>query len=458
MKDSILTHSSWTLITMITFFVGSQLAPSSKKSDQSLMGKGSDINAERAKNYQLLNAPRSSKMKSSGTALTQGSAEDFRPRGLAGRSRSNPSSAKSSDSSDFMNQKGPLNKKQLQDLVQLAVKSTNPIERRKAFDRLLEEMRSDTFTYEQAMTIRHAMHHGGADGEQWRTFDYAWGANDPASAVAEIDKIPEQYRRGFTSNMLPGLASVEPRTAIGIVESMEGEMRQQMTGRLLEGLADYDVGFATDYVFDMAESGDPNASQYMRKLAREVMETAGFEGGIEWAESLQEGALQAAALRSVANEYANNDPQAAAQWAEQFVGTEQNSRLFGEIVREWGNKEAASVWVESLEPSQGQRDALSAVYGHRGATSPEQALKEIQAMPQSADKDFALNGFISGLAHQDGEAAVAWAAEIDMPGMREAAMVRAAKQYYKQDRQATEEWFVASGLPSESWRQIVSSK
>ena len=85
-------------------------------------------------------------------------------------------------------------------------------------------------------------------------------------------------------------------------------------------------------------------------------------------------------------------------------------------------------------------------------------MKEIQAMPQSSDKDFALNGFISGLAHQDGEAAVAWAAEINMPGMREAAMVRAAKQYYRQDRQATEEWFVASGLPAESWRQIVSSK
>ena len=77
-------------------------------------------------------------------------------------------------------------------------------------------------------------------------------------------------------------------------------------------------------------------------------------------------------------------------------------------------------------------------------------------MPQFADKVFALNGFISGLTHQNGEEIAAWAAEIDIPGMREAAMVRAVKEYYKQDRQATEEWFVASGLPSESWRQIVS--
>ena len=119
-----------------------------------------------------------------------------------------------------------------------------------------------------------------------------------------------------------------------------------------------------------------------------------------------------------------------------------------------GDKEAASAWVDSLEPGQGQKDAISAVYGFKGARTPEKALQEIQAMPQSDNKDFALNGFISGLAGQDGEAAVAWAEEITRPGMREAAMVRAAKQYFKQDSSATQEWFVSSGLPVETWYQI----
>ena len=105
--------------------------------------------------------------------------------------------------------------------------------------------------------------------------------------------------------MLPGLASVEPQTAIGLVEAMDGEMKQQMTGRLIEGLTDYDVNFATDYVMDMAENGDPNVAQYMKRLAKEVMETTGLEGGLNWVEGLEEGSLQATALRGVANEYAN---------------------------------------------------------------------------------------------------------------------------------------------------------
>ena len=61
------------------------------------------------------------------------------------------------------------------------------------------------------------------------------------------------------------VGSVEPQTAIGLVEAMDGEMKQQMTGRLIEGLTDYDVNFATDYVMDMAESGDPNIAQHMKR-------------------------------------------------------------------------------------------------------------------------------------------------------------------------------------------------
>ena len=454
MDKKVFIHTFWGLFTASTFWVGTLLAPSSiidfKTKDQ--RAKNEETPNQRGVSLSLVRG--SGKLIPSKQSSSSDLELEVLPRGLAGRAKSSSSSVNRSSIFESPSKRPPLSKAEIKTLVDLAIKSSDPIERRRAFDRLLEEMKSDSFTYEQAMSIRIAMHKGGANGDQWRTFDYAWGANDPASAIKEIDNIPEQYRRGFTSNMLPGLASVEPQTAIGIVEAMDGEMRQQMTGRLIEGLADYDINFATDYVMEMAENGDPNIAQHMKRLAKEVMETTGLEGGLDWVGSLEEGALQATALRSVANEYANEMPEEAAKWAEQFIGNDQNSRIFGEIVREWGDQEAASAWVDSLEPSQGQKDAISAVYGFKGARTPEQALQEIQAMPQSANKDFALNGFISGLAGQDGEAAVAWASEITMPGMRESAMVRAAKQYYKQDSSATQEWFVSSGLPVEAWYQI----
>ena len=458
MDKKVFIHSFWGFFTVATFWIGTLFAPPSSVAHKN--------NVQRKKNEDTPNqrGVSLSLMRGIGTSTLAKSSSLSDPelevlsRGLAGRVESSFSSVNRSSIFASPSKRPPLSKAEIKTLVDLAIKSSDPIERRKAFDRLLEEMKSDSFNYEQAMNIRIAMHQGGASGDQWRTFDYAWGANDPASAIKEIDNIPEQYRRGFTSNMLPGLASVEPQTAIGIVEAMEGEMRQQMTGRLIEGLADYDINFATDYVIEMAESGDPNIAQHMKRLAKEVMETTGLEGGLEWVENLEEGALQATALRSVANEYANERPEEAAKWSEQFIGNDQNARIFGEIVREWGDKEAAAAWVDSLEPGQGQKDAISAVYGFKGSRTPEKALQEIQAMPQSDNKDFALNGFISGLAGQDGEAAVAWAEEITRPGMRTAAMVRAAKQYFKQDSSATQEWFVSSGLPIEAWYQISGTK
>lgn len=450
MKSLLVTHSFWFLFTVGMFVAGSYFAARDSAPPPSSSNQ----------HGQAVRLPSLSKLSSGGLEVnaSSGSTKGANDQGSGGTAnvplQPEFAARKPVEAKDLP----PLTERQIEELVVAALKSSNPVERRKNFDRLLQQMESDSFSVEQAMMMRSAMHEHGANGEQWRLFDYAWGANDPAAAVAHIDEIAEKHRAGFTSNMLPGLASVDPHTAVDLVSAMEGKMQQQMTGRLLEGLADYDAGFATDYVFELAESGNPNAANHMKRLAHEVLSTSGFNKGLRWAESLQAGPLQAAALVRVANEYANQDPQAAAKWSEQFVRAEQNSRMFGEVVREWGNVGQASEWVDSLEPSLAKLDALSAVYGFRGAQQPHEAVQQIMEMEPSPDRNFAINGFISGLAHQDGEAAVTWAAEITDPGMREAAMVRAGKQYFQQDSEAAIEWLAGSGLPERTWEKVTAVK
>ena len=79
-------------------------------------------------------------------------------------------------------------------------------------------------------------------------------------------------------------------------------------------------------------------------------------------------------------------------------------------------------------------------------------------MPQSSDRNQAINGFIRGLAGHDGATAVDWAAEITQPAMREAAMVRAGKQFYRQDQQGATAWFQSSGLSAKAWEQVTGSR
>jgi len=425
MLRSVLTHSGWLFVTIATYLAGTHFAR------QSLSDEAVDLTRTKSRD---------------------------RPSAIGSNQPGAPSKAPlifSDEIASLSDQHEPIGTEGLNALVLAAIKSSSPIERRKAFDRILNAIRSESFTAELAVAIRKEMFVNGASGEMWQLFDYAWGRNHPDAAIAYIDQIPERYKDRYTGSMLPGLASNYPERAIGLVAAMEVKLRRQMTDRLLEGLVDFDPAFATDYVIGLHRDGDSNARGYMNRLAREMLQDGGFESGLAWAETLPAGPLQGAALVPVANEFAKRDPNGAAQWAEGYIGQRDASRIFGEVVREWGDWQAASAWVGSLEEGQGQRDALSAVYGFRGATEPHDAVRDIIGMQQSPDRDFAINGFISGLAHRDGEAAVLWAAEIETPGMREAAMIRAGRQFFRQDQQAASDWFSNSGLPDNRWSQIA---
>ena len=448
MNRALTTHGTWFLVTGMLFVAGNQLARHGSSVDQ----RGSTNHAQKLSSlatspirYPKNPTPRVAPDDQS-LSLANGANVGTSP--TTGTSHQ-PTTDKTT---------APLTESQINDLAIIATKSSDPTERRKAFDRLLQEMQADTFTREQAMMMRSALHENGANGEQWRAFDYAWGANDPETALAHVDEIDLKYRKGFASNMLPGLASVEPQMAIDLVATFDSSQQFQMRTRLIEGLTVYDIGFATDYVSQLAEDRVPGAARHIGRLTHEVLSTAGFEEGIAWAEELSPGQVQASALRRVAHEYTNKAPAEAADWATQFVGQDQNSRLFGEVVRQWGDWQTANDWVESLEPSLAKQDALSAIYGFRGSQEPHEAVQDILNMPASDDRNFAINGFISGLAHQDGEAAVSWAAEITSEGMRQSAMIRAGKQFYQQDQQAATDWFNASGLPDNAWNQIVQAK
>jgi hypothetical protein len=166
----------------------------------------------------------------------------------------------------------PLSDARIEAVVLDSIRSSDPLERRRAFDRLLQEMPSDTFTIEQAMHVRSLMHENGASGEQWRLFDYAWAANDPEAAIAHIDEIPEEYRNGFLSNMLPGLASAAPQSAVDLFQSFDSDLQGQLRRRLHEGLIDHDIELATNYVFDAADPERPDwrhMDTFTRELANE---------------------------------------------------------------------------------------------------------------------------------------------------------------------------------------------
>ncbi len=378
-RRALKTHGCWFLFTCATFLAGSLLRPQETNSESANRTAPTEhsLTATVTPAENATNARAAASADDSTTASSKGgNVSGFKEALLPSGAHSSPKRTHSTPQ--------PLTKEEILDLVLTSIKSRDPIERRKAFDRLLQEMQSDSFTMEQAMAARSAMGQNGANGEQWRLFDYAWGANHPHVAVAHIDEIPDRYRKGFMGNMLPGLASAEPRMAIELFEGLEPSMQGHFRRRLYEGLIDHNIDSATDYVYNAANPEKPDWRP-MDTFARELANEQGIEGTLAWASELPEGSLR-------------------------------------------GN-------------------AWSAAYAKWTSQDPHAAVQSIVDMPHSADRNQAINGFISSLAGQDPEAAVTWAAEITEPGMRESAMVRAGVQFFKQDPGAANEWFQSSGLP-----------
>ncbi len=371
MKQTLVRNGSWILLPIGTFMLGLALAPQHHAPVDSLTV------ATVADELTPLTRP---------TDLTRKEASGVPDSAPQPDEEAPQIRAWSSDS--------PLSDARIEAVVLDSIRSSDPLERRRAFDRLLQEMRSDTFTIEQAMHMRSLMHENSASGEQWRLFDYAWGANDPEAAIAHIDEISEEYRNGFLSNMLPGLASAAPQSAVNLFQSFDSDLQRQLRRRLYEGLIDHDIELATNYVFEAADPERPDWRP-MDMFTRELANEQGIDQVLEWAADLPEGSLR-------------------------------------------GN-------------------AWSAAYAKWTSEDPRAVSEAILDLPPSADRDQAINGFVSALAGQDPEAAVLWAAEIGGDGLRESAMVRVGARYFQQDPSAAAAWFDSSGLPDSTLREMTPS-
>ncbi|MCB1097769.1 MAG: zinc-binding dehydrogenase [Verrucomicrobiae bacterium] len=132
----------------------------------------------------------------------------------------------------------------LKDLARQAVRDPNPIKRRLAFTRLLEAL-----SPENALTIREQLVELGADGDQWRDFNYTWGALTGKEAFS-FAAASEESDLDAT---LSGWASASPFEAIALLNDLPEELRNdpdRLAKSVVAGLADRDRNLATDLILN----------------------------------------------------------------------------------------------------------------------------------------------------------------------------------------------------------------
>lgn len=332
-----------------------------------------------------------------------GSQNGLEHRGVLGRSSSvsgrtvNSTSVRDSrkmrEGADKSRRDNQLSEDEIDFLVRDSIKSRSPIERRQAIDQILQKMRNLEMSFEDVLSIGEALKEQGANDE-WELLGYAMGVYQSNDAIAHLDKLPAEERVGFIENIIPGLASENPELAINLFESLEPNEQAKVRPEFLSGLVDNDAAIATDYIYDSSDL-ENYSWRPMAELTRELVKDEGLHPTLDWANELPQG------------------PQ--------------------------------------------RRDAWSSAYAVWASKDPVAAGESLNQLPDGADRNLAINGFVSAHVHQDGEMAMTWIDAISEPGLRDAAMIRVGRQYFQRDPAAATQWYSSGGVAPSIWEQVKNS-
>jgi hypothetical protein len=104
-----------------------------------------------------------------------------------------------------------------------------------------------------APKIRTQLAELGGEPDQWRDFNFSWGALGGKSAFDS----PGNTRKGALGDTLAGWAAAKPEEALAMFENLPAALegkREELTNRIVSGLADSNRVLATDLVPELRRS------------------------------------------------------------------------------------------------------------------------------------------------------------------------------------------------------------
>ncbi len=295
----------------------------------------------------------------------------------------------------------------------------SPLERREIFDRILRNL-----TAENAKLLREQIVHLDSNSSEFRDFHYQWGAIAGEEAVLNGAETEERDM----ATTLAGWASADPEAALAYFNGLEPDQQNGsgLKWGAISGLAQVDPNLAVQFAMDRQQAGDREATRLVDYLAREVIKSGDPASAASWATTLPAGDLQDAAVRRVAEEYADENPVAAIDWA------------------------------NSLPEGNGKNRALEESFSEWARENPQAAADRLSALPDSPERDAATYGYARRVAWEDPVAGIEWANTIADDGTRTRALMDTGRAYFRRDAEAAKNWLPNSGLNEKQQKDLLS--
>jgi hypothetical protein len=306
-------------------------------------------------------------------------------------------------------------------IIQLGIdlkSASGPLERREIFNQILANL-----TPENAKLMREQIVHLDTDSSEFRDFHYQWGALAGEEAVLN----GAETRERDMATTLSGWASADPDGALAYFNSLDANQqnRSDLKWGAITGLTRVDPNLAVSFAMERMEGGDRDATRLMDRVAREVIRSGDPADAANWATTVPAGAMQDAAIRRVAEEYAEQDPVGAVGWASTLPAGDGRNRAMRESFSEWARED------------------------------PQAAANRLSSLPDSPERDSAAYGYATRVAWEDPVAGIEWANTIADERTRTRALMDTGRAYFRRDVNAAREWLSNSGLNAEQQRQVL---
>lgn len=393
MKPSHLIHLVWAIVAAAAFLIGSR-NHDSEDSDESQVKEESGVTGRGLSSR--------SRVGSEGPGSGRGIA---RERGDFGSFDESPT--------------GNLSESEIRQLGLDLKAARSPLERREIFDHILRNL-----TAENAKLLREQIVHLDSNSSEFRDFHYQWGAIAGQEAVLHGAETEERDM----ATTLAGWASANPEAALVYFNGLEPDQQNGsgLKWGAISGLAQVDPNLAVQFAMDRQQAGDREATRLVDYLAREVIKSGDPANAASWATTLPAGDLQDAAVRRVAEEYAEENPIAAIDWA------------------------------NSLPEGNGKNRALEESFAEWARENPQAAADRLSALPDSPERDAATYGYARRVAWEDPVAGIEWANTIADDGTRTRALMDTGRAYFRRDAEAAKNWLPNSGLNEKQQKDLLS--
>lgn len=322
----------------------------------------------------------------------------------------------------------PPSAREMDAAIREAFGEPDPLKRNRMLAELMEQLTPENI--EAAMAAVRAAGEGPDVFRELALLTYAWGQMDPDKALAYV---AERGGRGSvfgTASVLSGWASRDPDAAYSWFkdQEVEGFQRRFYARGLMDGLAQQDLEAATRLAIE--ESDADLKSQFLQTVTRQRVRTEGVASTRAWVEDLladqEMGSSQAGEVAGeLADRWADDDPQAAADWAGSLENEPAAKAAAAASLREWGRGDptAASAYLNKMEPS--------------------------------PVRDSAIDAFASTIVREDPKAAVIWAGSIGDEEARLSAQVANAQIWNSVDPEAAQAWAKDEGFSPEAQAKIL---